>query len=184
MILSNNILAPSIFLYKNGINFSETISTIVTRDTKGWNIKNQKATDWEFGEKIIGYDEYPVNFSFSINENFLILAKKIFDHASDYATKNLTKINTFDYCVIRKYSSSPGFLELESSDVDNPSRKLTAILFLSIFDQDNKIVFKNFDLEIAAQQGDIIIFPASFAYSFKINRPKKSDSLILVSHFL
>lgn len=184
MTFSTKFLAPSIYLYENAIDFTKTISDLSLADARNWNIRNQDATEWQLGDKIVGYDEYPVSFSFYVNENFLILAKKIFDCASDYAIKNLTKIDGFDSCIIRKYISAPGFLELESSDVENVSRKLTAILFLNTMDHGGQLTFKNFDLSIAPQEGSIVIFPASFAYSFKINKPKEYDNLIVVSHFV
>ena len=184
MTFSNKILAPSIYLYENTIDFTKTISDLSLSDARNWIIKNQDATDWQSGNKIVGYDEYPVSFSFFANENFLLLAKKTFDCALDYATKNLTTIDGFDSCIIRKYTSSPGFLELESSDVENVSRKLTGVLFLNTTDQGGQLTFKNFDASISPQEGSIVIFPASFAYSFKINKPKESDSLVVVSHFV
>lgn len=184
MTFSTKTLAPSIYLYENAVEFTKTISDLSLADARNWNIRNQDATDWQLGDKIVGYDEYPVSFSFTVNEKFLLLAKKIFDCASDYATKNLTTIDGFDTCIIRKYAPAPGFLELESSDVDNVSRKLTAILFLDTIDQGGQLTFKNFDISVSPQQGSAVVFPASFAYSFKINKPKESDSLIVVSHFV
>ena len=184
MTFSTKTLAPSIYLYETAVDFTKTISDLSLADARNWNIRNQDATEWQLGDKIVGYDEYPVSFSFSVNENFLLLAKKIFDCASDYATKNLTTIDGFDSCIIRKYSPTPGFLELESSDVDNVSRKLTAVLFLDNIDQGGQLTFKNFDISVAPQQGSIVVFPASFAYSFKINKPKESDNLVVVSHFV
>ena len=184
MTFSTKILAPSIYLYENAIDFTKTIYTLSLSDTRNWIIKNQDATGWKPGDKIVGYDEYPIVFNFLGNEKFLILAKRIFDCASDYANKNLTKIEGFESCLIRKYSSAPGFLELESSDADNPSRKMTAILFLNNIDDGGLLTFKNFDISITPQEGAIVIFPASFAYSFKINKPKESDSLVVVSQFV
>lgn len=184
MTFSTKTLAPSIYLYEDVIDFTKTISDLSLTDTRSWNIRNQDATDWQLGDKIVGYDEYPVSFSFSVNENFLLLAKKIFDCASDYATKNLTTIDGFDSCIIRKYAPTPGFLELESSDVDNVSRKLTAVLFLDSLNQGGQLTFKNFDVSVSPQCGSIVVFPASFAYSFKINKPKESDNLVVVSHFV
>lgn len=184
MTFSTNVLAPSIFLYKDVINFSKIIEHLSCSDKKNWNIGNQNATEWEPGKKIIGYDEYPINFSFSENEHFLILGKKIFDCASNYATKNLTVFDGIDSCVIRKYSPAPGFLEIESSDVDNALRKLTVILFLNSSDQGGELIFNNFDVSISPQEGSAAIFPSSFAYSFKINRPKDSESLVVISHFV
>jgi hypothetical protein len=183
-MISSKDVAPCIYLYEDAIDFTKTIADLSSSDARNWNIRNQDATNWQLGDKIVGYDEYPVSFSFSVNENFLILAKKIFDCASDYATKNLTGVEGFDSCVIRKYSHTPGFLELESSDVDNVSRKLTAILFLEDIDQGGLLTFKNFDVEIRQQKGAVVVFPASFAYSFKINKPRESDSLVVVSHFV
>ena len=184
MTFSSKALAPSIHLYEDAVDFTKTISDLSLTDARSWNIKNQDATEWKLGDKIVGYDEYPVSFSFSVNENFLLLAKKIFDCASDYATKNLTTIDGFDSCIIRKYASTPGFLELESSDVDNVSRKLTAVLFLDSIDQGGQLTFKNFDVSVSPKRGSMVVFPASFAYSFKINKPKESDNLVVVSHFV
>jgi hypothetical protein len=184
MTFSTNVLAPAIYLYENAIDFTNIISELSSNDNRNWNIRNQDATEWQLGDKIVGYDEYLVSFSFSVNEYFLLLAKKIFDCASDYATKNLTTVEGFDSCIIRRYSSKPGFLELESSDVDNASRKMTAILFLDDVEQGGELKFKNFDVSITPQRGSIVIFPASFAYSFKVNKPKESDSLVVVSHFV
>ena len=184
MTFSTKILAPSIYLYEDAIDFTKTVSDLSIADTRSWNIRNQDVAEWQADNKVVGYDEYPLNFSFSINENFLLLAKRIFDCASDYATKNLTTIDGFDSCIIRKYAPTPGFLELESSDVDNVSRKLTGVLFLNTTDQGGQLTFKNFDASISPQEGSIVIFPASFAYSFKINKPKESDSLVVVSHFV
>lgn len=184
MTFSTKTLAPSIFLYENAVEFTKTISDLSLADARNWNIRNQDATEWQLGNKIVGYDEYPVSFSFSVSENFLLLAKKIFDCASDYATKNLTAIDGFDSCIIRKYAPTPGFLELESSDFDNVSRKLTAVLFLDTINEGGQLTFKNFDVSVVPQHGSIVIFPASFAYSFKINKPKQSDSLVVVSHFV
>ena len=184
MTFSTKVLAPSIYLYENAVDFSRTISDLSISNASNWNIKNQDATEWQLGDKIVGYDEYPISFQFSVNENFLLLAKKIFDCASDYATKNLTTIDGFDSCIIRKYAPNPGFLELESSDVDNVSRKVTAILFLNNLDNGGEIKFKNFDVSVSPRQGSMVIFPASFAYSFKINKPKESDNLVVVSHFV
>ena len=184
MTFSTNVLAPAIYLYKDAIDFTETIVELSSSDTRNWVIRNQDATEWQLGDKIVGYDEYPVSFSFSVSEKFLLLAKNIFDCASDYATKNLTTIDGFDSCMIRRYATAPGFLELESSDVDNVSRKLTAILFLDNVEQGGQLTFKNFDVSVTQQKGTVIVFPASFAYSFKINRPKESESLLVVSHFV
>jgi hypothetical protein len=184
MTFSTNMLAPAISLYENAVDFTKTISELSSSDTRNWNIRNQDATEWQLGDKIVGYDEYPVSFSFSVNEHLLLLAKKIFDCASDYATKNLTTIDGFDSCMIRRYASTPGFLELESSDVDNVSRKLTAILFLDDIEQGGQLTFKNFDVSIPPQKGSVVVFPASFAYSFKINKPKELESLVVVSHFV
>jgi hypothetical protein len=184
MTFSTKTLAPAIYLYENTIDFTKTISELSSSDTRNWNIRNQDATEWQLGDKIVGYDEYPVSFSFSVKEHFLLLAKKIFDCASDYATKNLTTIGGFDSCMIRRYAPTPGFLELESSHVDNASRKMTAILFLDDVKQGGELKFKNFDVSVDPKKGSIVIFPASFAYSFKINKPKESDSLVVVSHFV
>lgn len=184
MTFSSKVVAPSIYLYENAIDFTKTISDLSLSDARNWNIRNQDATEWQLGDKVVGYDEYPVSFSFSVNENFLLLAKKLFDCASDYATKNLTTIDGFDSCIIRKYAPTPGFLEVESSDVDNVSRKLTAILFLDNIEQGGQLVFKNFDVSVSPEQGSVVVFPASFAYAFKINKPKESDSLVVVSHFV
>ena len=184
MIFSTKVLAPSIYLYENAIDFTKTVHDLCLKDTRNWNIRNQDATEWKLGDKIVGYDEYPIIFNFSKDERFLILAKRIFDYASDYASKNLTKIDGFDSFLIRKYSTEPGFLELESSDVDNPLRKLTAILFLNDINNGGTLTFKNFDISVSPKEGSILIFPASFAYSFKINKPKETDSLIVVSQFV
>lgn len=179
-----NSLAPGISLYENVIDFSEKIIDLSNQDTRNWIIRNQDATDWELGNKILGYDEYPVSFSFSVDEHFLLLAKKIFTSSSDYATKNLTTIDGFDSCMIRKYSFSPAFLELESSDVDNVSRKITSILFLNDLDDGGTITFKNFECVIKPKKNNLLVFPASFIYSFKINKPKTADNFIVVSHFV
>lgn len=184
MTFSTKILAPSIYLYDNVVDFTKTISELSLSNARNWNIKNQNAIEWKMGDKIVGYDEYPVSFNFSVNENFLLLAKKIFDCASDYATKNLTTIDGFDSCIIRKYAPAHGFLEIESSDVDNVSRKLTVILFLDNIEQGGQLTFKNFDISVSPEKGSAVVFPASFAYSFKINRPKESDSLVVVSNFV
>jgi hypothetical protein len=184
MTFSTKVLAPAIYLYEDAVNFTKTISDLSLFDTRNWNIRNQDATNWQLGDKIVGYDEYPVSFSFSVNENFLLLAKKIFDCATDYATKNLTTVDGFDSCVIRKYTPSPGFLELESSDVDNVSRKLTAVLFLNDLEQGGQLTFNNFEISVAPEAGSAVVFPASFAYSFKINKPKDSDNMVVVSHFV
>jgi hypothetical protein len=184
MTFSNNVLAPAIYLYENVIDFTKTVAELSSSDTRNWNIRNREATEWQLGDKIVGYDEYPVSFSFSVNENFLLLAKNIFDCASDYATKNLTTIDGFDSCMIRRYAPTPGFLELESSDVDNASRKLTAILFLNDISAGGKLTFNNFDVSVDPQEGSVVVFPASFAYSFKISKPKESDSLVVVSNFV
>jgi hypothetical protein len=183
MTFSTDILAPAIYLYENAIDFTKTISELSSKDTLNWNIRNQDATEWKLGDKIVGYDEYPVSFSFLVNENFLLLAKKIFDCASDYATKNLTTIDGFDSCMIRRYAPTPGFLELESSDVENVSRRLTAILFLNSINEGGQLTFKNFDISLSPKEGSIVVFPASFAYSFKINKPKSLENLVVVSHF-
>ena len=184
MISSTETLAPAMYLYENAVDFTKTIVDLSVSDVRNWSIRNQDAVEWKMGDKIVGYDEYPVSFSFSVNENFLLLAKRIFDCASDYARKNLTTIDGFDSCVIRKYTSDPGFLELESSDVENVSRKLTAILFLNSVDDGGHLTFKNFDASVSPHQGSVVVFPASFAYSFKINRPRGSENLVVVSHFL
>lgn len=176
-------LAPGILLYKNAIEDCEKIIYIANKNSRSWIIRNQNATDWESGNKIIGYDEYPISFSFHSDEKILNTAKNIFDYACNYANKNLTTINAFDSCVIRKYANSPGFLELESSDVENPQRKLTSILFLKDVDDGGELKFKNFDVSVSPKMGDIIVFPASFIYCFKINRPKNDDSYVLVSQF-
>jgi len=183
-MFSTKVLAPAIYLYEDSVNFTKTIYDLSLSDTHNWKIRNQDATNWKLGDKIVGYDEYPVNFNFYVNENFLLLGKKIFDCASDYATKNLTSVGGFDSCVIRKYAATPGFLELESSDVDNVSRKLTAMLFLNSTDSGGELTFSNFDISVTPEDGSIVVFPASFAYSFKINKPKESDSMVVVSHFV
>lgn len=184
MTFSVSTIAPSIFLYENAIDFSEKIVDLVSSDTRSWIVRNQAATDWQLGDKILGYDEYPVSFSFSVDQHFLLLAKNIFDCASNYATKNLTTIDGFDLCMIRKYSSDPAFLELESSDVDNVSRKVTSILFLNDIDEGGQVTFKNFDVSVSPKQGNVLVFPASFSYSFKINKPKNTDNFVVVSHFV
>lgn len=184
MTFSNNIIAPGIYLYDKTFNFSQKIIDLCTLDKRSWTIRNQDASTWQEGNKIIGYDEYPVSFSFNQDGHFLLLAKNIFDYALNYSVKNLTTIDGFDLCTIRKYSSRPGFLEIESPDVENPLRKITAILFLNNVKNGGEINFKNFDVSIAAEQGSIVVFPASFAYAFKINKPKESESLVVVSHFV
>lgn len=181
---SIKILAPSIYLYENVINFTENITELSLKDKTNWNIRNESANEWEIGKKIIGYDEYMINLNFFSNENFILLAKKIFDCAIDYADKNLTSIEGFDSFIIRKYSPALGFLELESSDIDNVSRKITAILFLNDVDDGGEVIFKNFNISVFPKIGSVIFFPASFAYSFKINKPKNMQSLVAISHFI
>lgn len=177
-------LAPSIHLYENVIDFSKNISDLSIANPNKWNINNYDPAEWEPGKRVVGYDEYEINFNFLEDEHFLILGKKIFDSVLHYSVKNLTTINNLESCVIRKYSSTPGFLQLESSDSENSSRKLTAVLFLNDIDQGGQLTFKNFDVSISPRQGSMVIFPASFAYSFKINKPKELDSLVIVSHFV
>lgn len=185
MTFSTKVLAPNIYMYENIIDFSSTIVDLTKNDSRNWNIRNQDATNWKPGDsKIVGYDEYPINFDFSVDENFLILAKRNFDCAANYAIKNLTRLNGYNSILIRRYSNTPGFLELESSDVDDPSRKITSILFLNDIDDGGQLTFKNFDVSVFPKQGSVVIFPASFAYSFKINKPKREDSFIVVSHFV
>lgn len=183
MTFSHESIAPCIFLYNNVINFSDNIIDICQQDNKNWIIRNQEATHWKLGDKILGYDEYPVNFNFSVNENFLLLGKKSFDIAKNYASVNLTNIDVFDSCILRKYSPDPAFLELESSDFDNPSRKITSILFLSDVDGGGEVKINNFNISVTPQKNTAIVFPSSYAYAFKINKPKNNNSFILVSHF-
>lgn len=184
MTFSTSLLAPSIYLYENAIGFTKTISAISLSDTKKWIVKNQDDNKTLSATTAFGYDEYPVNFSFGEDESFLRLGKLTFDFAQEYSEKNLTQIEGFSSCIIRKYSKEPGFLRVESSDVENPSRKITSILFLNNIDQGGELIIKNFDVSVSPKEGSLVVFPASFAYSFKINKPKNQDSLVVISHFV
>ena len=177
-------LAPCILLYKNIIDFSQNIIDLSVLDKKNWIINNQDAITWKEGDKILGYDEYPINFSFHSDENIVMLGKRIFDCVLDYSVKNLTSIESFDSCLIRNYSCEPTFLELESRDTYFPSRRITSILFLSDVESGGEITFKNFEVSAFPKAGDMIILPSSFAYSFKINRPKSDRSFIVIADFV
>ena len=184
MKFSSKILAPGILMYENVLDFSEKIIEISDTDTKNWNIMNQSASEWEQGQRVVGYDEYPLSLNFSSHENIILFAKKIYDCAIDYSVKNLTRIDGFDYSSIRRYSTDQSFLELESPDMENPLRKITSILFLNDIEDGGKLTFSNFELSISPIQGHAVVFPSSFAYSFKINRPKSKISFLAISHFV
>lgn len=184
MVNSSKILAPAIYQYDNTFDFSENIISICTLDNDSWIINNQNAVDWEEGDRIVGYDEYPIMFNFGLDKDFIILGKIIFDAVKDYSKKNLTFFESIDYCVIRKYSCLPSFLELESPDIQNPSRKITAISFLNTTKDGSSLSFKNFNISVSPQPGTTVVFPSSFAYSFKISRPKDKESFIVITHFV
>lgn len=181
---SINVISPCIHIYENAVDFSGKIIDIISNDQKSWIIKNQDATNWKPGDKILGYDEYPIYFNFFIDQHFLLLGKNIFDNCLNYAEKNLTTINNFDSCIIRKYSAGQAFLEIESPDTENSSRKITSILALNNYKGEQQIKFKNFDVEANLKAGDLLIFPSSFAYSFKINKPVDEKCFVVVSHFV
>lgn len=183
MTFYNSEIAPCIWLYENVIDFPNKIVEEVVRDSALWKINHQDAKDWQPGEKNIGYDEYEIKFTFFSSKNILNLGKIIFDHGQDYALKNLLTVNDID-CTVRKYYSSPGFLELESSDNEDLRRRLTSILFLTDLNGGGELKFKNFDTPVLPKAGNLVIFPSSFAYSFKINRPRDDENFLIVSHFI
>lgn len=184
MTFLTETVAPGITIYKDSINFSDKLISLSENDSRSWVIRNQEATTWSLGDKILGYDEYSINFNFLVDEHFLLLGKKIFDCASDYAKQNLTTINGIDSCILRRYSSGPAFLELESPDVDNVARKITTVTFLNTMENSGGVTFKNFSSSTYPTIGKTIVFPSSFAYSFKINRPKDFNNYLVISHFV
>lgn len=176
-------LDKCIFYYENVTEVSERIKELSSNDVRGWKINNEDATEWENGKKIVGYDEYEIMPSFSIDFSYLTMMKNIFDTANEYSSKNLTSFFDLEKPVIRKYYPKAGFFELESPDLINPSRKISSILFLNDCSEGGEVCFKNFDLYVSPKQGDAIFFPSSFAYSFKINRPKNEENFVVISHF-
>lgn len=184
MIGNHKIIAPAIYKYDNVIDFSSNLIEVSKNDLKKWKINNENATDWTFGKKILSYDEYPVNFNFKVDFNFIELGKQIFDCVSDYCSKNLTEIKEYESSIIRKYSTEPGFFEIESSDLDNPYRKVTAVMFLNSIDDGGELFFNNFDVKITPEEGCLVVFPSSFAYSFKINRSKAKENFIFICNFI
>jgi hypothetical protein len=178
------ILDKCIFYYENAIDFADNLRQLCIDDARGWKINNEDATSWEPGKKILGYDEYEVNFSFDSNYQWIKMGKSIWDIAKNYSSSNFTTMFDLERPVIRRYPSKPGFFELESADQMNPSRKFSSILFLNNCDDGGDVSFKQFDLSVRPKEGSALLFPSSFAYSFKINRPKDGENFILISHFI
>lgn len=182
-MITHKQLAPAVLEFNDVIDFYKDIIKISSDNAKGWIIKTKDAVDWQLGDKILGYDEFPIDFNFSNNIKYLVLGKTIYDYVQYYSINNFTSATNFEYCMLRRYSSNPGFFELESADVENPYRKITAILFLSTLNDGGSLSFKNFDIEISPVAGKLVIFPSSFSYSFKINRPKLFENFVVISHF-
>lgn len=183
-MISHKELAPAIFEYNDVIDFYDDIIKISSDNARGWIVRTQDATEWQLGDKILGYDEYPINFNLMGDLKYLILGKTIYDYAQNYSKNNFTTVENFEYCMLRRYSTDPGFFELESSDVENSSRKVSSILFLNDLDSGGVLSFKNFDIKVSPVAGKMITFPSSFAYSFKINRPVDKENFVVLSHFI
>lgn len=179
-----NELGQCIFYYENCIDFSDKIIDHAQSDTFNWKINNENAIDWSVEKKILGYDEYPLIFSFHKPLEVITIGKKIFDYGSHYAKKNLFTTEDIAECFIRRYSKEESFLEIESPDQNIPSSRAVGITFLKDIDEGGDLHFNKLGISVKPVAGSMLFFPSSFAYSFKINRPKKEKNFLIISHFV
>jgi hypothetical protein len=184
MIGNPVVLDKCIFYYEDVIDFAEDLKILCINNSISWKINNEDASRWEPGKKILGYDEYEINLSFDSDYKWIKAGKIMWDLAKKYSSVNLTNMSEFEKPTVRIYSPDPGFLEIESLDEINPSRKFSSILFLNDCNNGGDISFRNFNVSVQPKIGSAIFFPSSFSYSLKINKPKESKNFFVFYNFI
>ena len=180
---SEQNVAPFIYIYENKVRDIESISSILNTKNN-WSLRNFNADSWSEGERIYGYEELPITFNFDINQELFNMGKDLNNIIKKYCSQNNVKTEIgMNYCTVRKYYKDLSFLKSEDPYEISKS-KITCFLFLEDINDGGNVEFKEFNTSIASKKGQVLVFPSSFAYRFKINRPKDKENIIVITSFL
>jgi hypothetical protein len=178
-------IGPAIFLYKNIINNEkEIINTCLEKG--GW----RKAQIWDKPSSSLVNDNDSRNTQiFDTPMDYLEgdiwheISSSIFHRVDHYAQKNAFGFCGMEPIQILRYFPGEGFYNPHFDDGPAYNRICSAVLYLNDVELGGETHFINFDLSVKPSSGNMIVFPANYAYIHEAKKPISEEKFAAVTWF-
>lgn len=111
------------------------------------------------------------------------LSEKIFNCVDHYATYNRFRFSGMEALQILKYYTNEGFYDEHIDDGPNMNRICSSVLYLNDVEEGGETYFTKFNLSVKPIAGNMIVFPANYAYAHKALPPKSSEKFSVVTWY-
>lgn len=183
----NNIteIAPAIMLYENVIeNPQEIIDFVLSDDSwKDSLMFIDGKEDFYNNNSQRNTKIFYVPIEFPEGSMWHMLSEKIFRCVDHYATYNGFRFSGMEALQILRYCPNEGFYDDHIDDGPNMNRICSSVLYLNNVEDGGETHFTKFNLSVKPTAGDMIVFPANYAYVHKALPPKSSEKFAVATWY-
>lgn len=157
-----NKIFPGIHLYENAITESDNILSMVKSDINNWKI-NEEHLD----------DIYPLIVSFKSDPLIFNVIHNIHTLADKYSRENGCTFSNISSIEVVKYKKTNGFPKINFDQNIQKERIFSATVFLNNISSGGEMVFNQLGCSIKTIKNNVIFYPASYTYSYKLTVPSE-----------
>lgn len=121
--------------------------------------------------------------SFDSPKEWFELAQKINAYGQQYAAEADIPFGEMEQMQMLHYQAGDGFYQPHYDNMPASPRDFSAVLYLNDVEDGGETVFLNFDIGVKPIKGNLILFPANFAFIHEAITPRSEDKFAVVTWF-
>lgn len=180
-LIKETVVGPCMFLYEGAFDRPDEIIS------KIWKVEGENS------EQATVFNGLDVSFrntkkidlipSFSKDVFYWKISQKLWEYGNDYATKHDITFSNMEFPQMLHYEMNDGFYAPHADSGKENPRIFSAVLYLNTVEVGGETYFNNFDISVHPIAGNLVIFPANYAYVHEARKPLSDSKTVIVTWF-